>query len=82
MFASSSVHLDYSLTLFDVFDKTEAASNKLKNSINYNIVKLHISILEAVTNVSVCQVFGFLPWPIARCSLESRNEIKLKDYSL
>ena len=69
MFASSSVHLDYSLTLFDVFDKTEAASNKLKNSINYNIVKL-------------CQVFGFLPWPIAMCSLESRNEIKLKDYSL
>ena len=61
MFASSSLHLDYSLTLFDVFDKTEAASNKLKNSINYNIIKIHISILEAVTNISVCQVFGFLP---------------------
>ena len=61
MFASSSLHLDYSLTLFDAFDKTEAAINELKNSVNYNIVKFHISILEAVTNISVCLVFGFLP---------------------
>lgn len=59
MFASSSLHLDYSLTLFDVFDKAEAASKKLKNSVNYNftVVKVHISILEAVTVISVCLFF-------------------------
>ena len=42
MFASSSLRLDYSLTLFDVFDKTEAANKKLKNSVDYNIVKLSL----------------------------------------
>lgn len=60
MFASSSLHRIYSLTVFDVFDKTKTASKKFKNSVNnYNIVKLHISILEAVTDISVCLGLDF-----------------------